>query len=377
MLRGLTKVHEVALISFCDADTSVDRRTLESLCTSVRIVPRREFKPARPKAVLALLGRRPRVVADTYVKEMAVAIEAELETGSYDLVIASQWNTAAYARHFGGNKSLLEELEIGNFESKMKGATSAAARLRHALALAKMRSFIRSLLPLFAGCTVVSEREARLVDEIAKGIGPVDIVPNFVDLADYEQENGFPAPNRIVFSGSATFFPNLDGVQWFLREVFPVVRSEISNAELVITGKVNGNLIPPSDGVRLTGFVDDVRPIVSSAWMSVVPIRLGGGTRVKVLEAMALRTPVIATSKGVEGLDVVHGEHVLIADAPNEFAKAVIQLHKDYRLRERLSENAYALVQRKYDYATVMPQFLEVVEQASGASPGARTATLS
>ena len=305
------------------------------------------------------------MVVDTYSREMAEAIEAELRLCSYQLIIASRWNTAAYARHFGGTNALLEELELGSFQSKQANAASPAARFRHSLPLVKMRNYIRELLPHFAGCTVVSEQEAKLVRTVAPGYDSLEIIPNFVDLADYGFTNGSVEDSRMVFAGSLTYFANRDGINWFLREVFPIVRSELTKAELVVTGRVNGDTIPATDGVTLTGFVDDVRPLVSSALTSVVPIRLGGGTRLKVLEAMALRTPVIATSKGVEGLDVVHGEHVLIADQPNEFADAIIQISRDPQLREKLSENAFALVQRRYDYSTVIPKFIEAVERAS------------
>jgi glycosyltransferase involved in cell wall biosynthesis len=229
----------------------------------------------------------------------------------------------------------------------------------------KMRSYVRNLLNSFVGCTVVSKQEADLIHQVAPGYDSLEIVPNFVDLSEYGITNGSVKPGRMVFAGALTYFANHDGITWFLREVFPVVRRELSDAELIVTGRANGNSIPTRPGVTLTGFVDDVRPIVSSACASVVPIRLGGGTRLKVLEAMALRTPVVATSKGVEGLDVVHGEHVLIADEPHEFAEAIIQVFRDPQLREMLSENAYALVQSKYDYSAVMPRFLEVVELAS------------
>jgi len=132
---------------------------------------------------------------------------------------------------------------------------------------------------------------------------------------------------------------------------------------LFITGDHAGKSLPPAGNVTLTGYVDDVRPLVARAWASIVPLRIGGGTRLKILEAMALGTPVVATSKGAEGLEVRHGKHLLIADGPAAFADEVMRLLRDAELRAALAANGRRLVAERYDWATVMPGFLELVEQ--------------
>jgi glycosyltransferase involved in cell wall biosynthesis len=134
---------------------------------------------------------------------------------------------------------------------------------------------------------------------------------------------------------------------------------------LTITGDHAGLPLPCTNHVSLAGVVDDVRPLIASASVSLAPIRVGGGTRLKILEAMALRAPVVATSKGAEGLDVRDGEHLLIADTPEAFADATIRLLKEPGLRERLADNAYQLVREHYDWAVVMPRFLHLVERVA------------
>ena len=130
---------------------------------------------------------------------------------------------------------------------------------------------------------------------------------------------------------------------------------------LFITGNHASKPLPPTRNVTLTGYVDDVRPLVARAWCSVVPLRIGGGTRLKILEAMALGTPVVATSKGAEGLDVRDGEHLLIADEPAAFAEQVVRLLRDADLRAALAANSRRLVAERYDWAIVMPKFLALV----------------
>lgn len=150
---------------------------------------------------------------------------------------------------------------------------------------------------------------------------------------------------------------------WFLRDVFPRIRSEVPKVRLTITGDHADLPLPTGQGVHRTGLVNDVRPLIASSWISIAPIRLGGGTRLKILEAMALRTPVVSTTKGAEGLDLQHDEHLMIADAPEDFARAVIRLATEPRLRERLAQNAYRLLRDRFDWAVVMPRFLDVVER--------------
>jgi glycosyltransferase involved in cell wall biosynthesis len=112
----------------------------------------------------------------------------------------------------------------------------------------------------------------------------------------------------------------------------------------------------------LSGYVEDVRPLVAGARVCVAPIRQGGGTRIKILEAMALGTPVVATSKGAEGLEVIEGEHILLADDPAGFANSTLRLLRDAELRQRLATNARRLVEQRYDWAQIGKQFVALVE---------------
>jgi glycosyltransferase involved in cell wall biosynthesis len=131
--------------------------------------------------------------------------------------------------------------------------------------------------------------------------------------------------------------------------------------------------LPPAENVTLTGFVADVRPLLAQAWCSLAPIREGGGTRLKVLEAMALRTPVVATTKGAEGLDVTHDVHLLLADTTDAFAAAVIRLLQEAGLRQRLADRAHQMVCEKFDWSATLPRFLDLVEWCATRRDGART----
>jgi glycosyltransferase involved in cell wall biosynthesis len=138
--------------------------------------------------------------------------------------------------------------------------------------------------------------------------------------------------------------------------------------ELHITGSTQGvdvESLPMDAHVILTGYLPDIRSVVASAWICVVPLRVGGGTRLKILEAMALGTPVVATSKGAEGLDVTPDKNILIADEPDEFAAKTLRLLREQDLRNRLADNGRRLVEEKYGWSAIGQAFLRIVENVA------------
>lgn len=367
LLRGLAQQHDVTLITFADQPVINPSLELVALCTDVHVVPRRTYNPTSTRALLGFLSPEPRVIVDTYVSSMAECIQRELDSGRYDLAIASQWATAAYWRTAHDLPAIFEEVELGMFEAKKAHAPTLLHRLRHELTLLKLRFYLRRLLPHFGACTVVSETEYALLRRTVPGYDSIEIIPNCVNLNDYRDIQEPPKPNTLIFTGSFRYFANHDAMVWFLREVYPRIRAQVLTIRLSITGDHANLPLPPVHNVTLTGFVDDVRPLIASSCVSLVPMRLGGGTRLKILEAMALRTPVVATSQGAEGLAVQHDKHLLIADTPEAFAEAVVRLLKEPGLRKRLADNAYQLVREEYDWAVVMPRFLSLVERVARA----------
>ncbi len=154
-------------------------------------------------------------------------------------------------------------------------------------------------------------------------------------------------------------------MQWFLTEVYPRIKQRVPNVSLTISGSTSGVDLAGlrlDESVHLSGYVEDVRPLVAGGAVCVAPIRQGSGTRLKILEAMALGTPVVATSKGAEGLGVTPGEDILLADEPVEFAAQVVRLLHDPALHEHLARNARRLVEQYYDWEQIGQRFVELVE---------------
>ncbi len=366
LLRGLAQHHQVTLLSFAD-QPDVDARASEvhALCREVHVIPWKAFAPGSWRARLGFFSLAPRSAVDTFSPEMAQHIRQTLSAQDYDLVIASQWPMAGYGHYFRDIAALFEEVELGVLYEEFARASSAWRRFRHGLTWTKHRAYLARTLRHFKACTVVSAQERQLFSKVAPGYQTVEVIPNCINLADYGDVPKVPQPNSLIFTGSFRYFANHDAMTWFVQEVYPRIRARVPEVRLTITGDHANSPLPPADNITLTGFVDDVRPLIASASISLVPIRVGGGTRLKILEAMALGTPVVTTSKGAEGLDVKHGEHLLVADRPEAFAEAVIRLLGDAALRQSLVNQAHQLVRERYDWAAVMPDFLDLVERAA------------
>jgi glycosyltransferase involved in cell wall biosynthesis len=370
LLRGLAAVHDVTLISF--RRRPVDEAHLKEACRLLRevhLIPWREFNPGSARARLGFFSSKPRSVIDTYSDEMATAIRKQVVANQFDVIVASELVPAAYHAEFASIPALIDDLELGVYAQAVAESESIAQHTRRRLMWAKQRAYVRDLLPRFAACTVVSERERALLREVAPDYDPVEVIPNCINLADYRDIHPPKEPATLIFTGAFTYGVNYDAMVWFLGEIYPLVQRVVPDVRLVITGNHAGKPLPPAENVTLTGYIDDVKTPVAAAAVSLVPIRQGGGTRLKILEAMALGTPVVSTTKGAEGLEVTAGEHLLLADTPEEFAAAVVRLLKSPALRQNLVNNACHLVQQQYDWATAMPRFLALVDRVAGPRP--------
>ncbi|HET6982670.1 MAG TPA: glycosyltransferase family 4 protein [Myxococcaceae bacterium] len=201
-----------------------------------------------------------------------------------------------------------------------------------------------------AVCSVADQE--RILRELP-GIRTV-VVPNAADVEHYRPRAGDPAPDgrTVLFFGLLSTLPNVDGIRWFVKEIWPRITRVRPDARLKILGKG----APPevealaAPGIEVIGFVEDLRPHLASAAAVAVPLRLGGGTRLKIVEAMAMARPVVSTTLGAEGIEARPGGELLIADEPEAFAGAVVQLLQDAATGARLGGAARRLAEERYSW---------------------------
>ena len=202
---------------------------------------------------------------------------------------------------------------------------------------------------------MVSENDRRELLKYAPTLSPaqVSLLPNGVDVSNYDIGDVEPQKNTLIYNGAITYNANYDAVQFFLREILPIIQSEIPQVKVKITGKTTGvdlDSLPLNENVIFTGYVSDIRPVIKSSTVCIVPLQVGGGTRLKILEALALGTPVVTTSKGAEGLDMQPGRDLLVADSPADFARAVVRVVNEPELRDQLRVNGRKAVEAYDSY---------------------------
>jgi glycosyltransferase involved in cell wall biosynthesis len=233
----------------------------------------------------------------------------------------------------------------------------------------KMVDFERTALELFDAVIAVSERDKSKFAE-QYGISNAATIPTGVDA----ESLAFSPPaddGRIVFCGSMDWLPNVDAVEYFLTDVWPSIHDRVPSASVTIVGRAPPRALiakakAASDRWRFTGYVDDIRPHVRGASAFVIPLRVAGGTRIKAFEAMALGSPVVSTTIGVEGLPLTPGEHYLRADTASEMAAGVTSLLEQRDARQRIAAAARHYIEANFSFRVAAQTFERICARAAG-----------
>jgi glycosyltransferase involved in cell wall biosynthesis len=381
LLRALAQEHEIHLVAFTQGPTEeIQRVQTEQICASVRVAPQRNRRPRHRDRLASMIHPEPASVRATWSTEFAALAQERAAAVRPDLVITFALAAAPYARLITGVPRVLEELELTYMLEQYTRQTRALDRMRFWLTWMKHRRYITRLLAAFDACTVVSTQELRYAQQLAPAKMPLAVIPNGADVDGCAGPWGKPQPDTLIYPGALSFDANHHAMTHFLGDIFPLIRSARPNTRLRITGKAEPEQqksLPATDGVEFTGFVPDVRPVVAGSWAEVVPLRKGGGTRLKILEALALGTPIVSTSKGVEGLELEHGKHLFVADSVDDFAAATLLLLDQPELRKTLVKAGQQVVRERYDWRVIgqgLNDLLYAVAHSKGLSHAKRAA---
>ena len=301
---------------------------------------------------------------------MARLVNGTVASNTYDVVIVSEVAVPSvaslYASRIEGVPKILDALEMAFYQDAYYGQKHPVKRLRNGLTWFKYREFTRDMLQQSDACTVPSREEKYNLEKLTSVNYPVEVIPHCLDLDYYRASYGSVKPQSLAFTGSFSHYANLDAVSYFLKDIYPTIQKQNPKVNMKIIGdtnKVDINLLPIITSITFKGLLKDVRPEVACSWLSVVPLRVGAGRILKIIESMALGTPVVSTSKGAEGLDVTHGENILIADNPKEFAQATLSVLELPTLRKKLSMAGLRLVTERYSSEFMGMKFEELLKK--------------
>ena len=364
LMRHLARRHAITYLAFKEpAQPAADVAGMSEVASRIETVTRSE--PAKgtlrfyADAAMHLVDPLPYAVGKYRSREFKDRLNALLETQPFELIVCDFLFPAVNlpkqlpcpAVIFTHNV----ESEIWRRHAENK---TGIQKFLYGAQYQRMLRYEGHALQRFEGVLAVSDADRQTFAALYPGAisHPVHVVPTGVDTDYFAPAPSDPAARTLVFTGSMDWLPNEDAMQFFCRDILPLIRAQEPGVCLSIVGRAPTPAVKrlaEEHGVTVTGRVDDVRPYMKEAAVYIVPLRIGGGTRLKIFEAMSMGKAVVSTTVGAEGLPVSHGEHVLLADDPAAFAHSVVRLLRDADRRATLEAAARTLVVEHYDWSAV------------------------
>ena len=369
LMRHLARRHEITYLSFAEPDQREEERAgMREVCHVLESIPRSDVA----KRTLAFYADAARHIVDPLPYAVgkyrsdayAARVRRLLENGGFDALVVDFLVPVVNLPLALPIPTVLftHNVEAEIWRRHAENAANPLTRTLMAQQWKRMLRFERNALSRFDLVLTVSDADRQTFGRLYPGAlrNPAHVVQTGVDTSYFTP---FPAAERrahLVFTGSMDWLPNEDAMLYFAREILPRIRQVEPDATLSIIGREPTPAVrrlAEEPGIEVTGRVDDVRPHVAAGAVYVVPLRIGGGTRLKIFEAMSMGKAVVSTTVGAEGLPVTPGRDIVLADEPARFAQSVIHLIRDTEARRRIEAAARRVVVEKYDWAAVAGDF--------------------
>jgi len=382
LLRALARDHEVDLLALAENGENMEQRPIfETFCRQVEFVP---FEHPKWQRLIPgrLLNPLPSNVAHWTLPHVAAALRQRLERESYDLVhvcdlVLAQYFVNAHRKQRIAVDRSRVDLQFQLMEHARMQFPLKTRLLRYE-SYAKLWAFERKIARR-ADLEVVCgpDDETFLHRHISREM-PIKVIANGVDL-DYFQPDAAPDARSekptVLFCGAMDYNPNIDALRWYFSEIDERLRRLVPDLEVVVVGKAPVAEVRAHgdrSGVTVTGGVPDVRPYYRRSWLQIVPLRIGGGTRLKIVESMAMGTPVVSTTIGAQGLDLRHGGDILLADGAEEFAQETARALQDASLRSRIEDAGMKTARERLSWPMLGKQLSSFYEDRFGGAEKCR-----
>ncbi len=298
---------------------------------------------------------------------MSEFLENLIRTEGFDKAVVDHLAPTAYFPRLGEAVFFQHNVETVIWRRHVEHATDPARRLYFRMQADRMYEYERRVSRASGHIVAVSAIDA---DEMRNlfGVTRVSEIPTGVNMEYFTPTKAAAPTTDLVFIGSMDWLPNVDGMIYFVREILPLIHRKRPETTLAIVGRTPPPVIlelgKQDPRIRVTGTVPDIRPHVWGSKLSVVPLRIGGGTRLKIYESMAARVPVVSTTIGAEGLEINPPDDIRIADAPEAFADECLELLADEKLRNNIADAAWNMVSTRFSWDSVSRCFEQILEGA-------------
>ena len=376
LIKAVSRRYDVSLLSLLERpEERADLDALRPYCASIDTVPATRRSRAEKAVGLArcVLGGRPLHSFVLGYPEMHARIRDIASRHDIRLVQIEHSYMAHYLDALPEGRAYRTILEFHNIGSVQYGRmlrlrSSLSRKARHLLEWQVAKRWEPRYARRFDRCVVVSPSDAQALGQVDGAIA-TRVVDNGVDTEQLRLLPDVDTSLDLLFVGTMSYAPNVDAVLYFCRHILPEVQRRAPGARLIVVGNAPAPSIrrlTDRPDVLVTGGVPAVEPYYARSAVSVVPLRAGGGTRLKILESMALGRPVVSTRVGCEGLEVEDGQHLLVADEPTAFADHVVTLLQDHALRRALTSRARALVEGRYAWSILGERLMETYAELLG-----------
>jgi len=377
LIVNLAPRHEIHLLSFVNSPNDLERAgPLRQYCQTIEVVPVPR-RSSLKRLLTTLFSPLPDMALRLPSAEFRLRLAARLESERFDVVQVESIEMAPYAMSDTGweteNKPLWifddynaeYVLQQRAFETDVRHPRRWIGALYSFIQWQKLRRYEAAVCQRVDRVLAVSEADKEILQKLGPGV-EVTVIPNGVDTRAYDPGQTYPLvlePHSVVFTGKMDFRPNIDAVLWFCHQVLPLIKTQVPDVHFYIVGQKPTQRLRPlaeDPAVTITGYVDEVQPYIAEAAVYAVPLRIGGGTRLKIMEAMALGKAIVSTSLGCEGYPVTSGRELVMADTPQDFARCVVELLGDTRRRAELGLTGRRFVEERYDWRAIVPRLERV-----------------